>query len=82
MCIRDRYNDFPKEYLVKVEDKAAMDAFLSDKFKSLIEISGLHHIESNGEAILIFSNSFRLAQLIDYVRMIQFAESAKSIIKK
>ena len=76
------YNDFPKEYLVKVEDKAAMDAFLNDKFKALIEISGLHHIESNGEAILIFSNNFRLAQLIDYVRMIQFAESAKSIIKE
>jgi len=74
------YSDFPKEYLVKVEDKTAMDAFLTDKFKALIEISDLHHIESNGEAILIFSNNFRLAQLKDYVKMIQFAESAKSII--
>ena len=76
------YSDFPKEYLVKVEDKTEMDAFLTDKFKALIEISDLHHIESNGEAILIFSNNFRLAQLKDYVKMIQFAESAKSIIQE
>ena len=76
------YPNFPKDYLVKVEDIAAMDAFLTDKLKVLIEISGLHHLESNGEAILIFSNNFKLAQLKEYAKMIQFAESFKSMIKE
>ena len=55
-----------------------MDNFVTDKFKDLITIG----IESNGEAILIFSNDFRLAQLQDYVKMIHFAESLKSMIGK
>ena len=60
----------------------AMDSFLNDRLKMLIEFSGLHHLESNGEAILIFSNHFRLAQLQEYAQMIQFAESFKSIMKE
>ena len=76
------YHDFPKDFVVKVEDVAAMDAFLTEKLKVLIEISGLHHLESNGEAILIFSDHFKLAQMQDYVKMIQFAENFKSMIKE
>jgi len=58
-----------------------MDVFMTDKLKVLIEISGLHHFESNGEAILIFSNNFALAQVKDYIKMIQFVENMKSMIK-
>ena len=76
------YSDFPKNYIVKVEDTTAMDDFLTDKLKVLIEISGLQHFESNGEAILIFSNNFKLAQMQEYVKMIQFAENFKSMIKE
>ncbi len=76
------YTSFPKGYIVKVEDVAAMDAFLTEKLKLLIEISGLHHLESNGEAILIFNNAFKLAQMQEYTRMIQFAENFKSLIKE
>ncbi|MEM6630926.1 MAG: SulP family inorganic anion transporter [Bacteroidota bacterium] len=78
----ERYSNFPKGFSVKVEDVAAMDAFLTDKLKVLIEISGLHHLESNGEAILIFTNNFKLAQMQHYAKMIQFAESFKSIVKE
>ena len=76
------YPHFPKDFVVKVKDVAAMDAFLTEKLKVLIEISGLQHLESNGEAILIFSNNFRLAQMQDYAKMIQFAENFKSMIKE
>ena len=76
------YHNPPKDYIVKVEDTKAMDTFLTDKLKMLIEISGLHHLESNGGAILIFSNKFALAQAKDYIMMIQFAENFKSMIKE
>ena len=76
------YISAPKDYIVKVEDVEAMDAFMSEKLKILIEISGLHHLESNGEAILIFSNNFELAQAKDYIKMIQFVENFKSMIKE
>ena len=72
------YHNFPKDYIVKVESIEAMDAFLTEKLKVLIEISDVHHLESNGEAILIFSNNFKLAQMQEYARMIQFAENFKS----
>ena len=76
------YDKPPKNYIVKVEDTTtAMDQFLTDKLKVLIEISGLHHLESNGEAILIFTNNFSLAQVKDYVMMIQFAENFKGMVK-
>lgn len=76
------YTNFPKDYIVKVDDIEAMDNFLTEKLKVLIEISGLHHLESNGEAILIFSNNFQLAQIQEYAKMIQFAENFKSMIKE
>ena len=59
-----------------------MDSFMTDKLKVLIEISDLDHLESNGQAILIFSNNFSLAQTKDYIKMIQFVENFKSMIKE
>ena len=76
------YHNFPKDYLVKVQDIAAMDAFLTERLKVLIEISDLHHLESNGEAILIFSNHFKLARIQEYAKMIQFAENFKAMVKE
>lgn len=76
------YDNPPKDYIVKVGDTKAMDAFLTEKLKVLIEISGLHHLESNGEAILIFSDNFALAETKDYIKMIQFVENFKSMIKE
>lgn len=76
------YHNAPKNYLVKVNDIPAMDTFLTDKLKVLIEISGLHHLESNGETILIFNDNFALAKVKDYIKMIQFAENFKSMIKE
>jgi len=75
------YPNFPKGFIVKVANIAAMDAFLFEKLKVLIEVSGLHHFESNGEAILIFTNNFKQAQIKDYAKMIQFAENFKAIIE-
>lgn len=76
------YHHAPKDFIVKVDDVPAMDNFLTDKLRLLIELSDLHHLESNGEAILIFSNNFALAQAKDYINMIQFVENFKSVVKE
>ena len=76
------YNNTPKDYIVKMEDEKAMDTFMTEKLKMLIEISGLHHLESNGEAILIYSNNLTLARVKDYINMIQFADKFKSLFKE
>ena len=76
------YHNAPKGYIAKVENNEKMDGFMTNKLKLLIEISGLHHLESNGEAVLIFSNNFALAQVKDYIKMIQFVENFKLAIKE
>ncbi len=76
------YDDPPNDYIVKVDSATAMEEFMTEKLKVLIEISGLHHLESNGEAILIFSDNFALAQTKDYIKMIQFVENFKSMMKE
>jgi len=76
------FSDAPKNYVVKVADVEAMETFLTEKLKVLIEISGLNHLESNGEAILIISNNFTRAQMKDYINMILFFEKFKLMIRK
>ena len=41
----------------------------------------LHHLESNGEAILIFTNDLRFAPIGAMTKIVQFKEALKSIIK-
>lgn len=76
------FSEAPKNYVVKVDDVTAMENFLTEKLKVLIEISGLNHLESNGQAILIISNNFTRAQMKDYINMILFFEKFKSMIRK
>ncbi len=76
------YPNFSKKFGVKVEDIEEMDAFMKSELKELIENCKIEHLESNGEAVLIFSNNLKLAKLHEYSTMIEFAESFKKIIRK
>ena len=78
----DVYTSFHKDYIVKVEDLDAMEEFMNDDLEDLIIQSDLNHLESNGEAILIFNNNLQLAQMQEYATMIQFAERFKLLIKE
>jgi MFS superfamily sulfate permease-like transporter len=75
------YTEFSKKFTVKVEDIEEMDTFMTDDMRELIEECGIHHLESNGEAILMFSNNFQLAQLREYSLMIDFVEAFKKITR-
>jgi len=76
------YPNFSKKFGVKVEDIEEMDTFMKNELKELIENCKIEHLESNGEAVLMFSNNLQLARLHEYSMMIDFAQSFKKIIRK
>ena len=75
------YHDFSSEYTVKVNNQSEMKNFMNDELKQLILAMDLHHLESNGEAILIFTNDLRFAPIREMSQIVQFKEALKSIIK-
>ena len=75
------YPNFSKDFIVKVENIEAMDSFLSEELKLLIEKSNIVHLESNGEAIMIFDAKLRLAQISDYSELVRLAEELQVFIK-
>ena len=74
------YEDAIEDYIVKVDDIGEVESFLTERLRVLIEISGIHHLESNGESILILSKNLALAQVKDYIQMIQFVENIKKLL--
>ena len=75
------YPSFSKDFIVKVGNIEKMDSFLSTSLISLIENSNISHLESNGEAIMIFDANLRLAQISDYSELVRFAEELQGFIK-
>ena len=75
------YPHFSKDFIVKVQDIAKMDTFLSSELKSLIENSHITHLECNVEAVMIFDADLRLAQISDYSELARFAEQLEELIK-
>lgn len=75
------YHDFPHEYLVRTDDLEEIHRFLTDEMKSMIDKSPvIHHIESNGEALLLFIDNLRLAPIKDYGEIVSFAERFKKLV--
>lgn len=76
------YSDFSEEYIVKVEDTNAMEQFLTEELKSYFIKHDIHHVESSGEAILIFPNRFRLVHIDKYPNTIELLDELRGIISK
>lgn len=67
------YDNFISQFTAKVEDEAAMNKFMKKELKQLIENSDIHHLESNGESILIFNNELRKAKRRDFEKLFNFS---------
>lgn len=74
------FKDFSKDFIVKVEDAQKMTDFLNPEINSFIENGNIHHLESNGEAIMIFNDNLRLAQISDYSEIVKFVEELEGLI--
>lgn len=75
------YDGFSRKFIVKVEQQHEMASFLNPEFKKLIEHSKIiHHLESNGESILLFTDNLKLASINEYAEMVSFAEKLQKIV--
>ncbi len=75
------YPGFSDDFIVKVEDIDAMRAFLTTELQALIEQSEtIHHLESNGEAILLFTDNLQPARVRDYPQIVEFAQRMHRLI--
>ncbi|HFA49579.1 MAG TPA: hypothetical protein ENJ95_11250 [Bacteroidetes bacterium] len=75
------YRNFSDEYLVRGKNLDAIKSFLNGDLKNLIENSEvIHHLESNGEAILLFTDNLKRAPVQDYKKIVAFAKALKKII--
>ena len=77
------YHGFSDEYLVKVKDSADARPFLTEGLKQLLQGNDdIHHLESNGEAILIFNDRLNLAKTFEYSKILDFKQKLGVLIKE
>ena len=75
------YRGFSDEYLVRAESLDEIKSFINSDLKTLLNNSEvIHHMESNGEAILLFTDNLKRAPINDYKKIIDFAKEIKRLI--
>ncbi|MFT4663788.1 MAG: MFS superfamily sulfate permease-like transporter [Polaribacter sp.] len=67
------YTGFSSEFLLMGENEAEIRNFFTKELMDFFESEQVHHIESNGEALLIF-NKMKLARTDETLRFIKFSE--------
>lgn len=76
------FRNFSKKFIVKVEDKRAMRGFMNKDMRRLIENNPIiHHLESNGESILLFMDNLGVANMREYMLIAEFADALLHTIK-
>ena len=76
------YSGFSEAFTVRVEDAKAADEFFTTEFIEFLHKSDITHIESSGEAVLIFPTNFRPAHIHEYANIIHLMKEMEAIIKK
>ncbi|PCI96939.1 MAG: hypothetical protein COB15_08755 [Flavobacteriales bacterium] len=68
------HTKFSSKFLVLGEDEDALNKFFTPKLIQFLEINKIHHIESNGEALMIF-NYLRIAKTAEIEEMLSFSQN-------
>ena len=68
------FPDFSKKFLLKAEDEIVIRQFFNEELILFFESEEIYHVESNGEALLIFKY-LRLAQTEETTKMLAFSEA-------
>ena len=75
----EMYPDFSKKFLVMGNNEEEIKSFFSKDIINFLESQQIYHIESNGEALLIF-DKFKLARTDETIKFIEFAEELAEVI--
>jgi MFS superfamily sulfate permease-like transporter len=67
------YPRFSSKFVLQGDDREAIRAFLTPELIRFLESEEIYHIESNGEALLVF-RSLRVARSKDIEQMVRFSE--------
>ena len=75
------YPKFSAKFVLQADDRRAIEAFLTPELINFLENEEIYHIESNGEALLVF-RSLRVARSVDIEQMVNFSEQFVDLILK
>lgn len=74
-----KHPDFSNNFKVKGKDRKSIIRFLDDDMIDFLQANKTYHIESNGEALLIFEKE-RLSILSEIKQLVSFASRLSSIL--
>jgi len=77
----DLYTGFSSKFLVMGNNEKAIRVFFNEKIINFFETQQVFHIESNGEALLIF-DKFKLARTDETFKIIKFAKQLALLINE
>jgi len=73
------YSDFSKKFLVLGKNEKRIRSFFTDKFVRFMENHHIYHLESNGEALLIF-DKVKLARTDETIALIDYGENLARLL--
>lgn len=75
------YSDFSKKFLLMGRDEQKIRSFFGEKFIRFFENHQIYHLESNGEAVVIF-DKIKLARTDETIAFIKYGEELATLLEK
>ena len=75
----EMYPDFSKRFLITGRDEAEIRAFFTDELIRFFESRQIYHIESNGEALILF-NKIKLARTDETMALIDYTKDLAKLL--
>lgn len=75
----EMYPDFSKQFLITGKDEAKIRAFFTDELIRFFENRQIYHIESNGEAIILF-DKIKLARTDEAIALINYTNDLAKLL--
>ena len=75
----ERYPDFSNKFLLMGNDESEIRAFFTDEIIGFFEDHHIYHLESNGEALIIF-NKIKLARTDETISFIDYGKDLAKLL--
>ena len=75
----EMYPDFSKRFLITGRNEAEIRAFFTDELIRFFESRQIYHIESNGEALILF-NKIKLARTDETMALIEYTKDLAKLL--